>query len=96
MRSALSVSLFATIALIRRAHDALALGRWAPLPAPAEVLAYERRHGDQRIAVALNLGTTARTVALPAGRMLVGTLGTREWDGVLRADEGVTMLVGGE
>jgi alpha-glucosidase len=50
---------------LRRAHPALTLGDIALLEAEGDVLAYERRYGDERLLIALNLGDTARELALP-------------------------------
>jgi alpha-glucosidase len=51
---------------LRRAHPALAVGDIALLDAEGDILAYERRAGDERLLVALNLGDVSRELALPA------------------------------
>ncbi len=51
---------------LRRAHPALAIGAFALLDAEGDVLAYERRSGDQRLVIALNLGDEPREWALPS------------------------------
>ena len=53
---------------LRRAHLALALGSITLLDKDGDVLAYERRQGEQRLLVVLNLGQTDRHFALPDGR----------------------------
>ena len=76
----------------RRAHPALSLGTLAMHDAPADVLAYERRYGDERLLVVLNLGSAPRRVTLPSGtdaRRIIVATGTRErYDGTVDADEG--------
>jgi alpha-glucosidase len=51
---------------LRRAHPALAVGDIALLDAEGDILAYERRAGDECLLVALNLGVVSRELALPA------------------------------
>ncbi|TKD51680.1 alpha-amylase family glycosyl hydrolase [Sphingomonas baiyangensis] len=50
---------------LRRRTPALALGDWLPVASEGDVLAYERRLGDARVLVALNLGTAYAPFALP-------------------------------
>ncbi|MCW3834566.1 alpha-amylase family glycosyl hydrolase [Sphingomonas canadensis] len=82
---------------LRRAHPALASGSWHGVAAEGDVLAYERRHGDARLLVALNLGGGEAVLALPEGRFrpLLTTAGppgeTVEGMLSLRADEGVVL-----
>jgi alpha-glucosidase len=54
--------LYRRLLAARRASPALATGSWAAIEAPAGVLAYERRHGDDRRAVVVNF--TAEPVDL--------------------------------
>jgi alpha-glucosidase len=67
---------------LRRAHPALASGAFALLETgdASDVLAYERSEGDDRVLVALNLGSTPATLTLPAwahhARSLLSTLAT--------------------
>jgi alpha-glucosidase len=49
----------------RRAHLALSIGDFALLDAEGDVLAYERRHGAERLIVALNLGRRPHRLQLP-------------------------------
>ena len=50
---------------LRRAHPALSVGSWHAVSSDGAVLAYERRHGDARVLVALNLSDAPQTLALP-------------------------------
>ena len=65
--------LYRALLALRRAHPALAIGDFALLETQGDVLAYERRHGDARIIVALNLGASEQRVTLPAGTLLLST-----------------------
>jgi alpha-glucosidase len=85
---------------LRRHHPALSVGSYAPLSMEGDVLAYERRHENERILVALNLGQEPVAILLPdrmgAGRLLLSTLLDREGERVeadlaLRPDEGVVV-----
>jgi alpha-glucosidase len=49
---------------LRRAHPALAVGAIALLEAEGDLLVYERRSGDERLLVALNLGHAPQELAL--------------------------------
>lgn len=50
---------------LRRAHPALALGAYHPVAVSGDLLAYERRHGDDRVLVVLNLGASPQAFAIP-------------------------------
>ena len=50
---------------LRRAHPALALGDWHPIDGEGDLLAYERRLGQERLLVVLNLGAQPLDFALP-------------------------------
>ena len=82
---------------LRRAHPALALGEVTVLAREGDVLAYERRHGDDRLLVALNLGHEAAAAALPAGdwapllSTLAGPPAPTRGALALRPDEGVIL-----
>jgi len=76
---------------LRRSDAALLDGAWSPLDAGDGVLAFTRAVPGRRVAVVLNLGADAASVALPSGgRVLLSTLG----DGV-RAGERVTRAARG-
>ena len=82
---------------LRRAHPALALGEVTVLAREGDVLAYERRHGDDRLLVALNVGHEAASVALPAGdwapllSTLAGLPAPASGALALRPDEGIIL-----
>lgn len=89
--------LYRRLLAVRRATPALALGEMTLHPAPADVLAYERRLGERRTFVALNLGSAPRAVTLPpgtqAGEVLVATGGRTTFDGTIDADEGYVVAL---
>lgn len=91
--------LYKNLLSTRRRRKALHDGDWRRLDAPEKILAYERRYGDERIFVALNIGAVAADVPLPAaGRLLLSTRSDRtdkRVEGVLRlrGDEGVVIDV---
>jgi alpha-glucosidase len=76
---------------LRRAHPALATGDIALLDAGDDILAYERRSGDDRLLVALNLGGTPRELALPSwahhARPLLSTI----YDNTSRAHQRIAL-----
>ena len=82
---------------LRRAHPALALGEVKVLAVEGDVLAYERRLGDGRLLVALNVGHEAASAALPAGdwapllSTLAGLPAPASGTLALRPDEGVIL-----
>ena len=81
------LSLHRALLALRRGSKALTEGSLMLVDAEEDVLAYERRHGDGRVLVALNLGQHERAVP-GAGKVLLSTLG--DTDGtVLRPDEGL-------
>ncbi|WP_112382599.1 alpha-amylase family glycosyl hydrolase [Sphingomonas carotinifaciens] len=69
------LSLHRALLALRRRHPALGVGQFRLIEAQGDVLAYERVCGDDRIVVALNLGTTPHPVILPPGarRLLLST-----------------------
>ena len=89
---------------LRRAHPALSVGAITLLdgqPAALDVLAYERSHGEERLLIALNLGTTQQELVLPEwarhARTLLstGSMISEQETGermVLRPDEGVILM----
>ena len=50
---------------LRHAHPALSIGDYHAVEAGGDILAYERRHGDERLLIVLNLGGERRRFALP-------------------------------
>lgn len=59
------LTLYRRLLAVRRAHPALAIGDFMLLDSEGDVLAYERRHGAQRLVVALNLGGQSQHLELP-------------------------------
>jgi glycosidase len=94
------LALYRRLLAVRRAHSALAIGDFALLDSEGDVLAYERRHGAERLIVALNLGGHSQRLELPdwAGycRVLLSTVTDAApiEDGavLLRADEGLILI----
>jgi alpha-glucosidase len=83
---------------LRRAHPALSVGIYEPVPADGEVLAYARDAAPDRCLVALNLGPSPQRLVVPTAfrgsRVLISTALDREGDEVgthleLRGDEGI-------
>ena len=93
------LTLYRRLLEARRAHMALSIGDFALVDAEGDVLAYERRHGTERLIVALNLGGRSQRLQLPdwarGCRPLLSTVADAEpaRDGtlLLRADEGVIL-----
>jgi alpha-glucosidase len=50
---------------LRHRHAALSAGSWHAVECAGEVLAYERRHGDERVLVVLNLGGEEQVFRAP-------------------------------
>ncbi len=76
---------------LRRKHAALAIGDFRLIEAEGDVLAYERRHDDERIVIALNLGDTPQRFALPPGNILLTTAPARD-PGTLAPNAAVILL----
>lgn len=92
------LALYRRLLALRRKHAELSSGGFLLVPAEDEVLQYERRHGVQRLLVALNFGARERQVLLPRGataRLLVSTAGERPYDGVLAPGEGAVLRLEG-
>ncbi len=87
------LSLVRALLALRRARPALAAGDFTLVAGAGDLLAYERRDGADRLAVALNLG--GGTVALPAvmagWRPILSTLPVPAVPGLLRPDEGLIL-----
>ena len=82
------LTLYKRLLALRRERPALALGDLRLLAAPEGVLAYERRLGDARLLVALNL--TSQPVAFEwSGTPLLSTLAGVARPELLRPDEGL-------
>ncbi|RDI57336.1 alpha-amylase family glycosyl hydrolase [Microvirga subterranea] len=95
------LTLYRRLIALRRQHLALSVGRYVPVEAQGDMLAYERRHGSERFVVALNLGHRPHTLVLPVGangHVVLSTFLDRDdepFDGQvsLRADEGLIALL---
>ena len=59
------LTLYRRLLAARRSRLALSIGDFALLDAEGDVLAYERRHGTERLIVALNLGGRSQRLRLP-------------------------------
>ena len=80
---------------LRRTNPALSIGSIDLIDTDSDVLAYLRSHGDRRMLVALNLSAQARSIPSPAGELILSTIETGEFDGSLRANEGVILRLEG-
>jgi alpha-glucosidase len=90
-------SLTRDLLALRHAHPALSVGSWQAVEADGDVLAYERRHGNERMLVALNLGASEQRLKLPEGEfaLLLSTRhpGLRRDDGlVLEPNQGLILI----
>jgi glycosidase len=96
------LTLYRRLLVLRRDCPALSIGDFALLDVEDEILAYARRHGEERLIVALNLGGQPHRLRLPGwarGSRLL--LSTREdaalvEDGavLLRSNEAVVLKAG--
>jgi glycosidase len=69
-------ALYRALLALRREHPALSIGDFLPVECEGDVLAYERRHGHERLLVALNLGEQAQRLAIPGFRSTAQLLST--------------------
>jgi alpha-glucosidase len=91
--------LYRHLLALRRSQPALTIGDITVVESSRDVLVYERRSGDQRLLVALNLGNTEQELTLPpwaqGARILLSTVqGAPMTAGVrvlLRPDEGLIL-----
>ena len=94
------LALYRRLLAVRRAHPALAIGDFALLDSEGDVLAYERRHGAERLIVALNLGGHSQRLELPDWasdwRVLLSTVADTAPAGhgavLLRTNEGLILM----
>ena len=88
------LSLYRALLRLRRAEPALSVGSYVAVEATDALLAYERRHRDRRLLIALNMsGRPQRlNLRLPTGRILLSSdlrdLGPTPSDRRLRPHEG--------
>ena len=86
------LSLYRRLLMLRRDSAALREGSLTLVDADEDVLAYERRHGEERLLIVLNLGKQVR--ASPGnGTMLLSTLMEPTDGTTLHPNEGVIMRV---
>ena len=87
--------LYRFLLALRRSHDALAIGDVTLFDATEDVLAYQRRHADECLLIALNLGDKTRPLTLPTdtrvAEVLCSTLTERLMDDTLAPNEGVVL-----
>jgi alpha-glucosidase len=94
------LTLYGRLIELRRQHPALSVGRYTPLAASGDVLAYERQHGTERLVVVLNFGRQEHRLPLPPGshgRVLLSTFLDRSGERIgpefsLRPDEGLIVV----
>ncbi|MDQ2891979.1 MAG: alpha-amylase family glycosyl hydrolase [Pseudomonadota bacterium] len=89
------LALYRDLLALRRKHAALAVGDFALIATVGDVLAYKRRLGDERIVVALNLGTGEQQVTLPPGEVMLSSVVGPASIGALRANEAIILRVTG-
>jgi oligo-1,6-glucosidase/alpha-glucosidase len=89
------LALYRSLLAARRSNRALSIGDFALVDADDEVLAYERRHDDERLLIVLNLGAQERRLSYPANAILedivLSTLPHRTLDGALAPNEGLIL-----
>ena len=89
------LALYRMLLGLRRVTAALSIGSFALVESDEDVLAYERRHGEERLLIALNLGVHPRTLAMPAGAAVAGVLAStrlaRPMNGLLAPNEGLIL-----
>ena len=91
------LALYRRLIGLRRASPALTQGDFRTLPAQDNVFIYERRHGDQRLLMALNFDGAPKELRIPLGedeRVLLSTKGEPSAVTVplvLMPDEGVIL-----
>ena len=67
------LSLYRALLALRRVHPALAVGDFTLVDSEDGVLAYQRRHGDERVGIALNLTPEPRRQPF-SGKTMLSTL----------------------
>jgi alpha-glucosidase len=87
------------ILTLRRSQKALSIGSFALIDSPTDVLAFERRHGPDRLLVALNFGSQRQTLSqlneVSDAQFLASTLARRPMDGALAPNEGLVLRFAG-
>ena len=90
--------LYRQLLALRRKHPALAIGSYHAVAAEGDVLAFERRHGDERLLIVLNLGGESGQMPpeTGGGRELLSTLeapSTASEGYMLRPNEGLVLAL---
>ncbi len=96
------LTLYRRLIALRASSEALSVGSLRLLPGTDALLAYERRHGDQRMLVALNLSHEEETLELPEGlgaTVRLSTVAGREGERMsaatrLQPDEALVLEIG--
>lgn len=86
--------LYRDLLALRRSRAALSVGDWLPIECAGNLLAYERRHRDERLLVVLNLGDAPESFAIPEwaeGLEVLLTTGTGGDPAVLGPNEGYVL-----
>jgi alpha-glucosidase len=90
------LNLYRRLIALRKASPALLHGAVAEVRADGGVLSYERRALEQRLAIYINLGEAARSIAVQSSQVLLSSTGHHEAVGgelYLAAGEGVVLLI---
>jgi alpha-glucosidase len=92
------LNLYHRLIALRRGNPALTHGIIEAVGVEGNILSYERRQGNDRLAIVLNLGHEPAQVSLPPGRVLLSTHLDRVGEDVdqgvsLRTDEGIIVRV---
>jgi alpha-glucosidase len=61
------LSLYRSLLALRRSEPALSVGAYVPLAATDGILAYERRHADRRVVIALNFSSKPEPLEMAGG-----------------------------
>ena len=94
------LNLYRRLITLRRARACLQIGAYQPIVASGDLLLFVRHYGDERILVALNLGSEPTVVEFPAsglvGTVLLSCFGDRESETMegsiaLRGDDGLVI-----
>ncbi|MBV9754248.1 MAG: DUF3459 domain-containing protein [Hyphomicrobiales bacterium] len=81
------LSLYRSLIAMRRREAALAIGSYTLVQASEHMLAYERRHGERRLLIALNFGERFEELESlsPPAKLLLSTDPERQTDGFAHA-----------
>jgi alpha-glucosidase len=92
------LNLYRRLTTLRRSHPALTAGTYQPIAAQGDLLLYRREHDDERVVVALNMGSEALNLRLENllrhGQILLSSHADRDGERIdgeldLRGNEGV-------